>query len=110
MSPHLRLKRALLAAATSSKPGVPEAGLLLWHAFVRLSNARSYSQLGPNPISHAEIEAYARLMRLPLTPHHVETLRAMDEAWLAQVQSGQGATPQGKAQPLTAGMFDAVFG
>ena len=97
---------------------MPEAGLLLWNLFMQISASRTYHAAGPNPISHGEIEAYARLHRWPLRPHHIAIIRALDDAWLEhayrQMQGDAGdrrpiASRYAKAQPLTADAFDVVF-
>ncbi|SKA26297.1 phage tail assembly chaperone [Consotaella salsifontis] len=115
MNAQERLQRQLVAAVTSAKPRVPEAGRLLWRWFGELHDARGYGMTGPNPISFAEIEAWARLRRLPLQPHHVEILRAMDAAWIeaAQKRSAPGAPPAAARttdQKINPAAFDAVFG
>ncbi|TFF27510.1 hypothetical protein E3C22_03370 [Jiella endophytica] len=110
-----RLERQLVAAVTQDKPRVPEAGRLLWSWFVDLHQARRYSMAGPDPISYAEIEAYARMNRLPLEPRHVAVLRKMEDAWMARARRQQsdgqqpGAAPRTSSQPLSPAMFDAVF-
>lgn len=116
------LSDALRQHLAGGKPVVPEAGVLLWNLFMEISASRTYHAAGPNPISYAEIEAYARLHRWPLAPHHVASIRALDDAWLEHAYRKQDAalaTPDGKsfdarryanAQPLTAASFDAVFG
>lgn len=116
MRPMKRLERALVAAATAAKPNVPEAGLLLWRAFVDLSNARSSNGYGANPLGYAEIEAYTRIHRLPLQPHHVAILRLMDDAWLEQAYRRQAGAPVGSkdmphvsAQELTPELLDLMF-
>ena len=107
------LTRALAAVLEGERPRLPEGGGPLWTAFLDLSAARSGHAHGPNPISYAEILAYARLMRLPLAPHHVRTIRALDDAWLAHVRgpaAGKKGATVGQRQALTGAMFDAVFG
>ena len=57
----------------------------------------------------------ARLYRWPLQPHHIEIIRAMDDAWLAHTyrQKDDATTKAAQikhAQPLTPEAFDAVFG
>ncbi len=105
------LKRHLAGAV----PIVPEAGALLWNLFMEISASRTYHAAGPHPIAHAEIEAYARLHRWPLQPHHITTIRALDDAWLEHAYQREGAVKTKAAQrthakPLTAASFDAVFG
>ncbi len=115
----ITLAAALRRHLAGGKPVVPEAGVLLWNLFMEISASRTYHAAGPNPISHAEIEAYARLHRWPLAPHHTAVIRALDDAWLEhayrKMESGKdGKTFDGRryanAQPLTAAGFDAVFG
>lgn len=115
-----RLRNQLVAAMrkhlhTGARPAVPEAGQTLWQIFASLSAKRTYHASGPNPIAYAEIEAYARLHRWPLRPHHVEMIRALDQAWLdhayAQMDSGDGKPPRrASGQAINAAAFDAVFG
>jgi len=85
-----RLRRQLVEALeahlrTSRPVAVPEAGRLLWRAFHELDATRGYGQSGPQPITSAEIEAWCRLTRTPLEPHHVGILRAMDAALVKHV-------------------------
>lgn len=119
---HDRLETQLVAAlrqnlATRKPVPLPEAGRLLWRIFGEISATRTYNQAGPNPISHQEIAAYARLARWPLQPHHVAVLRAMDEAYLEHAYSKQANAPDGvktlppsSGQAVNAAVFDAVFG
>lgn len=115
------LAAALRRHLAGGKPVVPEAGVLLWNLFMEIGAGRTYHAAGPNPISHAEIEAHARLNRWPLQPRHIAIIRALDEAWLEYayrqklpVGSGDGRTFDSRryahAQTLTAQGFDAVFG
>lgn len=90
MMAHDRLRAQLVAELErhlrhQDRPQVPEAGHLLWRAFMELDGTRTFHAAGPNPISFAEIEAWARLMRYPLAPRHVSTIRAMDAALLVHV-------------------------
>lgn len=112
---------ALRRHLAGGKPVVPEAGVLLWNLFMEISASRTYHAAGPNPISYAEVEAYARLHRWPLQSHHVAIIRAMDDAWLEhtyrKMQAGNchdgntfDSARYANAQPITAAGFDAVFG
>ena len=112
-----RLSDALVAHLEGGKPRAPEGSSVLWNAFMALSRARSCGPAGPNPISYPEIAAYAQLMRVPLEPHHVEALAAMDEVWMGRAYRGAKGVPEGaKALPprsehaLTPAMFDLVAG
>lgn len=114
-----RLQKQLCAALEARMKGrkvqLPEGGGPVLDAFLALSRARSYGPLGPNPISFTEIAAWCSLMRVPLAPHHVRIITALDEVWLAQVAKreapeGVKALPPISEHPLSAGIFDAVFG
>lgn len=120
MTARTRLSRQLCAAVTAALSGgkvrPPEAGLPLWNAFQRLNAARSYHMAGANPITFAEIEAFARLMRQPLEPWQVAILLDMDAAWLGHAMKGS-AVPEGvkalppiSKQPLNAALLDVVMG
>jgi hypothetical protein len=113
------LVTALRRHLAGSKPDVPEAGVLLWNLFMEISAGRTWHMAGPNPISFAEIEAFARLHRWPLQPHHVAIIRALDDAWLEHAYSrtdrkkdekGFNSRRYANAQPMTAEVFDLVFG
>lgn len=119
MTARTRLSRQLCAAVTAALSGArvrpPEAGRPLWNAFQRLNATRTYHMAGPNPISFAEVEAFARLMRLPLEPWHVTVLMDMDAAWLAgaqraKVPEGVKALPPVSKHAISAQLFDLVTG
>ncbi|WP_166486329.1 phage tail assembly chaperone [Cereibacter sphaeroides] len=118
MDPMKRLERQLRAAlgkaAAGRNPLVPEAGQVLWQAFWQLSRCRTFHAAGPNPIAWTEIEAWARLMRTPLEPHHVRILAALDDAWLDHLYANRGGTGQAvqaqSSHPLTPELLDAMFG
>jgi hypothetical protein len=87
-------------------PILPEAGGLFWRIFAELCGSRH----GREPVTYAEIEAWARLNRWPLCSHHVAILKAMDRAWLLHGEGSSDAirttTP---AQKISPELFDAVF-
>lgn len=116
-----RLQRQIVAALRAQLAGgrsqPPEAGIIYWNAFAALSRQRSWHAHGPNPISFCEIETWCRVMRVPLEPRHVQIITAMDAAWMDHAIAGLNShakgdkgIPKGKQPPLTAGMFDAMFG
>jgi hypothetical protein len=106
---------ALLSAARSIFAGatvaLPDGQALLWHAFVALSRTRRTGINGPEAISYAEVLAYCQLTRLPLEPHHVETIMAIDWEWLSRA-TGAALVEQGShpSPPISVALFDAVFG
>ena len=108
MSLH-RLQRQLVAALRAKMNGeaapVPEAGKLLLAMFRELSEARTYSASGPNPIQWTEIEAWARLRRWPLSQQHLDIIRAMDLAWLEEAR-GEKPTKLPEATPA---MLDGML-
>lgn len=97
---------------------VPEAGRDLMMAFMSLSHARSYSAHAPNPVSFSDIDAWCRLMRVPLRPIDVSIIRAMDrtfiDAWCGKRDMGQAegvkTLPPVSKHPLNAALLDAVMG
>ncbi|WP_313349941.1 hypothetical protein [Paracoccus sp. (in: a-proteobacteria)] len=115
-----RLRKQLCAAVKASLAGqkvrLPEAGRALWNAFQGISGQRTYSMVGPNPIQPSGIDAWGRLMRLPLEPRHVAIIIAMDQAYLdhayaaAKGPKGVKTLPPVSKTPLTAGLLDAVLG
>lgn len=117
-----RLQQAMVAALkqalTSSKSvPVPPGGSLIWGWFMDLNATRTWHQNGPNPITYADIEAFARLHRWSMSAHHVAVLRLMDAAYTEDFysrrereRSGVKTTPTISQQELTPELFDAVFG
>lgn len=112
-----QLCKAVEASAQGEKARPPEAGVMLWNAFHRLSAQRTFHAVGPNPIQPAEIAAFCALMRLPLPPHHVAIILAMDAAWLEVAHRRTRAAPEGtkalppiSKRPISAALLDAVLG
>ncbi|WP_157971140.1 phage tail assembly chaperone [Pseudogemmobacter bohemicus] len=116
-----RLERIICEAMKGRPLGarveVPEVARPLWRVFSTLSRTRTYSSLGPNALQFGEVEAYCRMMRLPLHPEHIEILMAMDRVWLdlaytqqRQAADGVKTLPQRSDQPLTATLADLILG
>jgi hypothetical protein len=109
---------ALRGHLAGRSPRPPDAGLLIWRVFGDLAGRRTWHAHGPNPISHGEIEAYCRVMRLPLAPHHVDLILALDRVWLEHsintLRAGTGGNrpevPQVSQRPLSPDLFDAMTG
>jgi hypothetical protein len=112
-----QLCRAVEASIMGERAMPPEAGVPLWNAFHRLSAQRTFHAVGPNPIQPAEIAAFCALTGLPLPPHHVSIILAMDRAWLEVAHrrtrpapDGVKALPPVSRQPISAALLDAVLG
>ncbi len=115
-----KLQRLLCSALRHNLAGgkrpPPEAGRILWSAFAALSSQRSHDMTGPNPITFPEVEAYCRVMRMPLEPHHIAVLIAMDRVWLDHAHdmllhpADKRRATQVSTQPMTSALFDAMFG
>lgn len=109
-----RLKDQLCAALAGilqrKKVHIPEAGVIVWEAFLTLSQTRRHHAAGAEPISLQEIEAYNRIFG-PISRQHIEMILAMDLVWLEWAMKPSGkAAKQEPVVPLTAEMFDFAFG
>jgi hypothetical protein len=113
-----RLRVQLTRAAAADKAHIPEAGRMLWRWFLDLSLARTYGPHGPNPITYAEIDAWRRVCRVPVAPHHVAILRDMDAAWMQRARAeirraagneGPSTLPPVSKQEINPALFDAMF-
>lgn len=110
----LRLAQILEDHLVGKSTPVPEPDRLLFGWFADLCRTRTYHAAGPHPISYAEIESYARLMRWPLEPCHVEMIRELDAVWMTHagrpsehIRNG-GLHIRPDAPVLTPAAFDAV--
>jgi hypothetical protein len=56
--------------------------------FVALDAGRGSNGFGPNPLAHAEIDAYRRLHDIDLTPFELGCLRALDRERLKAAAEG----------------------
>lgn len=54
----------------------------LWELFVRLDARRGSNGFGPAPISFADIAAFVAITGLPLTAWEIETIEAVDDAYM----------------------------
>ena len=110
MSATDRLQRQLCNALrdhlrTGQSGQVPEAGRLYWRMFGELSAGRTYGMNGPNPLTWADIDAWARLSGWPVKSHQIAVLRAMDAVWIEQVYR----KPEKPTIPATPAALDAAF-
>lgn len=114
-----RLQKQMIAAMKAHLAGgerqLPAGSVILWNAFIALSRSRTSGPSGPNPISFPEIEAWSRLMRVPLEPHHVQIIIEMDREWMkhayrdSSAPEGVKTLPRSSEHKLTPAMFDLAL-
>lgn len=103
-------------ATTNAVPRLPAGSELLWRWFAALNRGRTVGVTGLDPLQYSQIEAYARLSRWPIQPHHVAIIMTMDATYLrfhARRQSNSESVktlPPVSQVPLSAGLLDAMFG
>lgn len=62
----------------------PCGGEHIWAWFWDLNSARAHNGFAPQPIGFLEIETFARLNGITLSPFEVDALRVMDRAFLGK--------------------------
>lgn len=113
-----RLRKQLCATLDARLQGrrhrAPDAGAELLHAFIALSRARSHGPHGPNPIRWEAIDAWSRIMRVPIQPQHAEIIAALDDVWMRHAMQRSEdrvkTLPPISEHPLSAGLMDAMIG
>lgn len=85
-----------MPAQLADAPELPDGLLYLWGWFMRLCAARGSSGFGPNPLSYAELDAFARLMGVTLQPWEVDTLRDLDVEFMRSVAQAKPQPPEPK--------------
>jgi len=104
-----RLCAVLRAHLSEGKaPYIPEAGAIFWKAFAALHGARQEGPHGPQPIALVEIEAWARLNRLPFRPEHVAVIRALDRVYLDHARAVLSGKSAGPLPQMTPELFDVM--
>ncbi|WP_211440921.1 phage tail assembly chaperone [Collimonas humicola] len=63
-------------------PDCPEQLRYLWQLFIDFCESRCNTGYGILPLQYAEIEAWSRLMRCPLTPWEVSVIKRIDGAFM----------------------------
>lgn len=117
----MNLERLMVAEvrrnlAKGGRPQIPPGGELLWRWFTDLAATRRWTMAGPEPITFAEIDAYACVSGWPIEPRHAAIIRAMDEAFVKHAVEqrtkgqGSGAAPMVASRPMTGALFDSLFG
>lgn len=86
LSDHLAsLERQLgrpVAGAKAKEAELPDAFAHIWDWFYELASRRTTGMSGFNPISHMEVEAWARLRRIDVAPWEVRLLLQLDAVML----------------------------
>jgi hypothetical protein len=88
----------------SAKLFIPPAVAHIWQWFCELSQTRQIG-MSAGPITFAEIEAYARLMKIEMHPWAVALIRRIDQAVMAAEREKSQAP---KADPNAIPIGDAA--
>lgn len=86
-------------------PEIPYAGLRIWRLFARLHEARGGGGFGPSAITYSEMRALGE----PLRPFEIDTIRALDRAFLETAGKASEKPSQVSSRPMSPALFDAVF-
>lgn len=107
------LRWQLANLGRNAGPEVPWAAARVWGLFLRLHEGRGGGGFGPSPITYEAMEAFSAITGEPLRPWEVDIIRALDREWLKivndRVKPGHEAAPV-SSRPMSAALFDAVFG
>jgi hypothetical protein len=87
---------------------LPDALAHVWEWFCELSKARSANGHGLNPISFAEIDAWARVMQTGVTPWEAGLIRRLDAAVLPVLMTAP-TTESGHASVKDVKAVESVF-
>ena len=79
-------------------PALPPEVRHLWHTFLELHRTRPSSGFGPSAITFVEMDAWQRLMRMPLEVWEVGAIRQLDDVWIESTAES-GATVTEAARP-----------
>lgn len=81
-------------------PPLPAACADLWQLFLQLNRTRGSNGFGPQPLDEVRLLAWCQLHRQRLTSWEIETLFALDAAWLhAHQQAREAATTDAPRKP-----------
>jgi hypothetical protein len=116
----MNLEKSLCEAIEAEfdrKPfNLPSGSDALVEAFAQLSTQRQISSHGPNPISFGDILAWSQLMKMPVEPHQVRIILAMDKVWMKRVYNrptppeGAQMVPARSSHKMTPALFDLAIG
>jgi hypothetical protein len=75
-----------LPPALAEAPPLPEGGLVVWRWYVELASGRRTSGFGPSPLVWADVDAFFRLRRVQPRAWELDTILAIDAAFLRVLQ------------------------
>lgn len=76
--------RSPFARAELAGPGLPPELAYIWAWFLEMHGARTWTESGPNPLTFAEIAAWASLTHTRIASWEVAVLRSVDLAWITK--------------------------
>lgn len=85
-------------------PDFPKALAYLWRAYHRMRRRKAMGFAGPNPLEWPDIDAYSRQTGTRFLLWEIETLEAVDDAFLVPALKQAQAPPQ----PQGKGLVDKV--
>lgn len=100
------LCEAARAKVAGGDPDVPADGLELWRAFWLMHGFRQHGPAGWQALLPSEMERWAAMTGATIGAAGWRTLLAMDRAFLSATADPES----GERPPLTADLFDAMFG
>ena len=80
-------------------PDCPAEMEYLWYDFMMLSRGRTSNGFGANPLTWMDLLAWRQLTATPVNPWEMDTLVALDNAWLSEQAQQSKKTAKPKANP-----------
>lgn len=71
-------------------PEFPEVTRHIWDVFLSMHLGRSYGMSGPNPLTWEGIAAWCNLNGIVLSSWELETVKALDMAWIRVANEDKG--------------------
>lgn len=105
----LRWQLANVGADEFAGPEAPWASRRVWSVFLELNASRTGNGFGPNPISSAEIESYARIRREPIRSWELTILRALDAVYLKAAREMTRPATKPAPPPTPPVTSDSIF-
>jgi hypothetical protein len=91
----LKDKLEQIEKATGKRPSAlnlpepPQAGVHVWVWFQELCNGRGHSEVGPNPISWADLHAWSSLTQTVIRPWEIRLIFSIDAQWIKSTAVSQ---------------------